>query len=54
MNAKVIQVIKATVERGAGTPDDPCRIVTVYFTLDGKRIAEDDPSKPLLEILNRK
>jgi hypothetical protein len=40
---KVIQVIEALEPRGEGTFEDPCRIVTCYYTLDGRGLAERDP-----------
>ncbi|MFA6290159.1 MAG: hypothetical protein WC637_00180 [Victivallales bacterium] len=43
--AKVIQVIQTTLlRRGKGiAPDDPVRIITQYWTLDGKLLVEHDP-----------
>lgn len=46
--AKVIQVIETTLtRRGAGTDEDPVRIITEYWALDGKKLAEVDPTKTL-------
>ena len=43
-SARVIQVIESTLlRRGKGTEDDPIRIVTQYFALDGTLLAESDP-----------
>lgn len=42
-SAKVIQVIRTTATRGKGNENDPCRIVTQYWSLDGKMLAENDP-----------
>lgn len=45
-HARVIQVIEcAILRRGEGTSQDPIRIVTQYFSLDGKLLAEVDPCK---------
>ena len=41
--AKVISVIETQSLRGAGTEDDPCRIVTQYWDFDGDLLAENDP-----------
>ncbi len=41
--AEVIQVIRTTCKRGHGNVSDPVRIVTQYWSLDGKLLAEDDP-----------
>lgn len=40
---KVIQVIESIETEGAGTPDNPYRGVTRYYTTDGEFIAENDP-----------
>ena len=41
---EVIQVIRVTHTRGAGIDEsDPLRIVTCYYTLDGQKLAEEDP-----------
>ena len=46
-SAKVIQVIETQTARGAGTLDQPTRIVKEYWTLDGEKLAESDPIEPL-------
>ena len=44
--ARVIQVIETTIERrGAGVQDDPVRVITQYWTLDGVLLAEVDPCR---------
>lgn len=48
-SAKVIQVIESTTLIGAGTEDDPCRLITQYWSLDGKKLAERDPYRSGLE-----
>jgi len=40
---KVISVIESHESRGKGTPEDPCRWVDQYFTLEGKLLSENDP-----------
>lgn len=40
---KVIQVIEIREVRGNGTPDDPVRVATSYWSMDGKQLAENDP-----------
>jgi len=41
---RVIQVIETCTERrGSGVEGDPIRVVTTYWTLDGKFICEIDP-----------
>lgn len=47
-SAKVIQVIETKSARGAGTDEQPSRIVTQYWTLDGKRLA----TEPLVDMLD--
>lgn len=41
-SAKVISVIETKSLRGCGTEGDPCRIVTQYWSLEGKFLAEHD------------
>ena len=43
-SARVIQVIETKSARGAGTTEQPARIVTEYWSLDGKKLAEHDPA----------
>lgn len=41
---RVIQVIETTLlRRGRGTPEDPLRIITQYWSLDGELLWEKDP-----------
>ena len=42
-SARVIQVIETKSARGSGAPEQPCRIVKEYWSMDGKRLAENDP-----------
>lgn len=42
-SARVIQVIETKSARGAGTEEQPMRIVTQYWTTEGAFLAEDDP-----------
>lgn len=42
-SAKLISVIETKSARGSGTEDQPSRIVTEYWSLDGKKLAERDP-----------
>ena len=42
-SAKVIQVIETKSVRGSGSTQDPYRIVTSYWCLNGKKLAEHDP-----------
>lgn len=42
-SAKVIRVIEIREVRGVGTNDDPVRVATSYWSLDGKKLAERDP-----------
>ena len=44
--AKVIQVIETESIRGAGTEDDPVRIVKQYWDFDGNLLAENDCYSP--------
>ena len=41
--AKVIQVIRTIVTRGAGTEEDPARFGRQYWSLKGDLLAEFDP-----------
>lgn len=43
--ARIETLIVTEAKRGAGTPDDLCRIVREYWTLDGVKVAEYDPVK---------
>lgn len=45
-SARAIQVIETKSARGSGEPGQPSRIVTEYWTMDGKKLAEIDPVKP--------
>lgn len=38
----VIQVIRTVAMRGAGTPEDPFRNITQFWTMDGLLIKETD------------
>ena len=38
----VIQVIRTVAMRGAGTPNDPFRNITQFWTMDGALIKETD------------
>lgn len=40
---RVMQVIETTLlRRGKGVPDDPIRIITQYWSMDGQLIVEID------------
>ena len=42
--AEVIQVIRTTLtRRGDGTTESPIRVITQYWTLEGKLLVEVDP-----------
>lgn len=43
-SAKVVQVIRTVALKGAGTDDDPCRLIAQYWTLNGRLICEEDAS----------
>lgn len=40
---KVIQVIETTLTRRGNGVDEPIRVITQYWSLDGKLLAEVDP-----------
>lgn len=42
-SAEVIPVIRTRAMRGAGTPEDPFREVTQYWSLQGEFLCEADP-----------
>ena len=42
-SAKVIQVIETKACVGRGTEQDPNRVVTQYWSLEGELLAQDDP-----------
>lgn len=44
--ARVIQVIETKSARGSGAKEQPSRIVTEYWSLDGEKLAERDPCIP--------
>lgn len=41
-SAKVIRVIEIREVRGSGATNDPVRVATSYWSLDGKKLAERD------------
>jgi len=44
-SARVIQVIETKTARGSGKcPEDPVRLVTEYWSLEGRKLAESDPT----------
>ncbi len=45
-SAEVIKVIVTEHHEGMGTEEDRSRIVTSYWSLDGKLLAEQDPCDP--------
>lgn len=44
-SAKLVEVIETSSLRGLGTKDDPCRIVTQWWSKKGTFIGEHDPFK---------
>ena len=42
-SAKVIQVIETVAMRGDGSPENMCRWVRQYWSLEGELLAENDP-----------
>jgi len=48
-SAKVIEVIETKAMKGTGVQTDPVRIVTQYWSLDGKLLAECDPSALIIQ-----
>ena len=42
-SARVIPVIVTKSARGSGAKDQPTRIVTEYWSFDGKKLTENDP-----------
>ena len=42
-SARVILVIETKSARGSGAAEQPARIVTEYWSLGGKKLAELDP-----------
>lgn len=44
-SAKIIKVVETKALRGEGTEEDPCRIVTQYWSFTGKLLAEKDDCK---------
>lgn len=43
--ARVIQVIETESLEGKGTEDDPCRIITQYWSFDGTLLASNGGSR---------
>lgn len=41
--AKVIQVVETRAVIGNGTENDPTRLIIEYWSLDGKKLATNDP-----------
>ena len=46
-SARVIQVIETKACVGRGTEQDPNRIVTKYWSLEGELLAYDDPAREI-------
>lgn len=45
-SAKVIPVIETKITRGSGkSEDDIVRVITEYWTLEGRKLAEVDPTE---------
>ncbi|MCI9507664.1 MAG: carboxypeptidase [Oscillospiraceae bacterium] len=42
-SARVIQIIETIAARGSGSSEQPSRMVTQYWSLEGKLLAEADP-----------
>lgn len=42
--ARMIEVIEILEVRGQGTTSDPARVVTTYWSKEGKKLAERDPA----------
>lgn len=40
---QIEEVVKVKVSSGAGTPEDPVRIVVQYWNKNGKLIGQEDP-----------
>ena len=51
-SAKVIQVIETKAAKGDGTLEQPSRMITQYWSLDGELLAEKDSIKdePLVDV----
>ena len=45
MRARLIEVIEVEVERGDGSDEDFCRMVTQYWSTKGRLLAESDPDR---------
>ena len=45
IEAKVIQVIQTIHTEGAGTKEDPKRVVNSYWSLEGDLLAANDPAQ---------
>lgn len=44
-SAQVIEVIRTKSLIGAGTEEDPVRVITQYWSFDGKLLAQNDEWK---------
>ena len=42
-SARVVKVIEVKASAGSGTAEDPKRIITEYWSADGKLLAVNDP-----------
>lgn len=45
-SAKVIKVIEVKARIGKGTPENPFRFVTEYWSLEGEHLTTIDPEYP--------
>ena len=52
-NAKVIQVIETTLLKRGNGKDTPVRIITQYWSIDGRLLAEVDPCIKEKQPLNK-
>lgn len=44
--ASTVTVVRVVTYEGAGIPEDPGRLVTSYYSLDGELLAKHDPNFP--------
>ncbi|HEM3717044.1 TPA: hypothetical protein U1D18_000736 [Streptococcus suis] len=50
--SEVVKLVKVSVLRGSGTPEDPGRIVEQYFDFNHELIYEIDPWREYLKLKN--
>ena len=52
LGVQTVEVVRVKVSSGAGTPEDPVRLVVQYWNKNGKLIGQEDPYVEALDESN--